>query len=30
VPESFNVLIKELQSLALDVQLLDEVDPTRN
>ncbi len=29
VPESFNVLIKELQSLALDVQLLDEVDPTR-
>lgn len=28
VPESFNVLIKELQSLALDVQLLDEVDPT--
>jgi DNA-directed RNA polymerase subunit beta len=30
VPESFNVLIKELQSLGLDVQLLDEVDPTRN
>jgi DNA-directed RNA polymerase subunit beta len=29
VPESFNVLIKELQSLALDIQLLDEVDPTR-
>jgi DNA-directed RNA polymerase subunit beta len=29
VPESFNVLIKELQSLALDVQLLDEIDPTR-
>ena len=29
VPESFNVLIKELQSLALDVQLLDEVDPTK-
>lgn len=30
VPESFNVLIKELQSLALDVQLLqDEQDPTR-
>ena len=28
VPESFNVLIKELQSLALDVQLLDNVDPT--
>ena len=28
IPESFNVLIKELQSLALDVQLLDEVDPT--
>jgi DNA-directed RNA polymerase subunit beta len=27
IPESFNVLIKELQSLALDVQLLDEVDP---
>ena len=26
--ESFNVLIKELQSLAFDVQLLDEVDPT--
>lgn len=30
VPESFNVLIKELQSLALDVQLLEEVDPSRN
>ncbi|MEI6805809.1 MAG: DNA-directed RNA polymerase subunit beta, partial [Myxococcaceae bacterium] len=29
VPESFNVLIKELQSLALDVQLLDEMDPTK-
>jgi len=30
VPESFNVLIKELQSLALDLQLLaDEQDPTR-
>ncbi|HXW60888.1 MAG TPA: DNA-directed RNA polymerase subunit beta, partial [Myxococcota bacterium] len=29
VPESFNVLLKELQSLALDVQLLDEMDPTR-
>ncbi len=29
VPESFNVLIKELQSLALDVQLLEEV-PSRN
>ena len=28
VPESFNVLIKELQSLALDVKLLEEVDPT--
>jgi DNA-directed RNA polymerase subunit beta len=26
-PESFNVLIKELQSLALDVQLLEEHDP---
>jgi DNA-directed RNA polymerase subunit beta len=30
IPESFNVLIKELQSLALDVQLLDEVDPATN
>ena len=30
VPESFNVLIKELQSLALDVQLLDEAEPSRN
>lgn len=30
VPESFNVLIKELQSLALDVQLLDEVDASKN
>lgn len=30
VPESFNVLMKELQSLALDVQLLEESDPTRN
>src|ERR1700682_1398237 len=29
LPESFNVLLKELQSLALDVQLLDEIDPTR-
>lgn len=29
VPESFNVLIKELQSLGLDVQLLDETDPTK-
>lgn len=29
VPESFNVLIKELQSLGLDVQLLDEIDPTK-
>ncbi|MBH1989437.1 MAG: DNA-directed RNA polymerase subunit beta [Myxococcaceae bacterium] len=29
IPESFNVLIKELQSLALDVQLLDEMDPTK-
>ncbi|MEI6791290.1 MAG: DNA-directed RNA polymerase subunit beta, partial [Myxococcaceae bacterium] len=29
VPESFNVLIKELQSLGLDVQLLDEMDPTK-
>ena len=28
VPESFNVLMKELQSLALDVELLEEVDPT--
>jgi DNA-directed RNA polymerase subunit beta len=27
IPESFNVLIKELQSLALDVQLLEEHDP---
>ncbi len=26
IPESFNVLIKELQSLALDVQLLEETD----
>jgi DNA-directed RNA polymerase subunit beta len=26
IPESFNVLIKELQSLALDVQLLEEPD----
>jgi DNA-directed RNA polymerase subunit beta len=26
IPESFNVLIKELQSLALDVQLLEEQD----
>jgi len=24
LPESFNVLIKELQSLALDVELLEE------
>ena len=29
VPESFNVLIKELQSLGLDIQLLDEIDPER-
>jgi len=29
MPESFNVLIKELQSLALDVQLLVDIDPTR-
>jgi len=27
IPESFNVLIKELQSLALDVQLLEDQDP---
>jgi DNA-directed RNA polymerase subunit beta len=27
IPESFNVLIKELQSLALDVQLLEDHDP---
>ena len=26
IPESFNVLIKELQSLALDVQLVEELD----
>ena len=29
VPESFNVLIKELQSLALDIQLIDEMDPKK-
>src|SRR6476469_19033 len=27
LPESFNVLLKELQSLALDVQLLEDQDP---
>jgi DNA-directed RNA polymerase subunit beta len=26
LPESFNVLVKELQSLALDVELLEAVD----
>ena len=26
LPESFNVLVKELQSLALDVQLIEEKD----
>ena len=30
VPESFNVLIKELQSLALDIQLLDKTKLTDN
>ncbi len=28
VPESFNVLVKELQSLGLNVELLDEKDPS--
>ena len=28
LPESFNVLVKELQSLALDVQLIEDKDGT--
>jgi DNA-directed RNA polymerase subunit beta len=27
IPESFNVLVRELQSLCLDVELIEEVDP---
>jgi DNA-directed RNA polymerase subunit beta len=27
LPESFNVMLKELQSLALDVELLEETPP---
>jgi len=29
LPESFNVLLKELQSLALDVELLEQAPPER-
>jgi DNA-directed RNA polymerase subunit beta len=29
LPESFNVLLKELQSLALDVELLEKAPPER-
>ncbi len=29
IPESFNVMLKELQSLALDVELLEQAPPER-